>query len=154
MTRAEIEKVARAVLGPDEDLRGLDERALMMVTVARRLGKLPLEQQGDAYLNEAFAKIAHSVSGLRRDETRLDDPKLDAALDPRTASIEALAERAKKARADAARDAEGAYLQTLDAGERRPEPRPVAKADGGAGTAEAARARMLRDLEAAAGRGE
>lgn len=42
--------MVRAVLGPDEDLRGLDERALMMITVARKLGKLPLESQSDGYL--------------------------------------------------------------------------------------------------------
>lgn len=182
MTRTEIEKVARRILGEGTDLARLGDTAIMLHVIAKVMGSASTSAS-EAYIEEAFSRIAGST--VRRDEVRRDDPKLDdMPADPRTMSLEQLRDRATKARADAARASEIAYLGTpadapskpataeqrqdgqgtAEAARRRmvqdaeriretPEPRPAAKRDD-AGGSEAARARMLADLKGAARRGE
>ncbi len=138
MTRSEIEKVARAILGDNADLAGLDDRALMMVTIQRVTGRLPLTDQGDGYVATAFEKIA--ASAVRRSDVRLEAEDLAPSLDPRTATLEQLRERTARARSDAYGGLPGAAAKSAPG----PQPKPVRK-DGDAPAAETARRKMVAD---------
>lgn len=148
MTSEQIREVAKRILGEDADLAGLGDKAIKLLVIAKVMGHASTSAS-DAYVEEAFSKIAGSP--VRRDATRLDDPNVDAAppaLDPKTATLEQLRARATKARADAARASEAAYLGT--SADTAPGAKPTEqRKDGVESPAEAARRRMVQDAERA-----